>query len=165
MIFQTYLRLITNTKTKPMNEDKIVVYESFNDPIRANIVKSLLESYEIECFLSDENMTNLYSQYSPAIGGVKLNVFEKDIDRINVILKDENVEAEKTPEEDNDQKGVSCPKCNSTNVAYGGSLKKKFGFWSAITFSLISIFLFIASPFYQQKSYHCFDCGHEFKKV
>jgi hypothetical protein len=77
-----------------MNTDNIVVYQSFADPIKANIVKGLLESYEIECFLSDENMAGMYSPYTPALGGIKLNVFEKDISRIDSILNAENSDAE-----------------------------------------------------------------------
>jgi hypothetical protein len=80
-----------------MSNDNIVVYESFIDPIKANIVKGLLDSYGIECFLSDENMATLNAMYCPAIGGVKLNVFEKEIDQINALLKAENIEPNTAP--------------------------------------------------------------------
>jgi hypothetical protein len=148
-----------------MDADKIVVYQSYFDPINANIVKGLLGSYGIECFLTDENMSTLYSQYSPAIGGVKLNVFEKDIDRINSLLSAENLEPEAGFSGEKDEKGMICPECKSTNVGYGGSVNKKFGLWSAVVFSLISIFAMISYPFYQRKAFHCFDCNHEFKKT
>lgn len=142
-----------------MNEDKIVVYETFIDPIKANIVKGLLESYDIECFLADENMVTLNAMYSQAIGGVKLNVFEKDIDRINALLKAENSNSESISDE-KEEVGMICPNCNSHNVGYGGSVKKKFSVWTALFFSLLSMY-----PFYQKKAFHCFDCDHEFKKV
>ena len=58
-----------------MMEDKIVVYQSFIDPIKAHIVKGLLVSCGIECFLSDVHMVTVNLMYSQAIGGVKLNVF------------------------------------------------------------------------------------------
>jgi hypothetical protein len=148
-----------------MNTDNIVVYESFIDPIKANVVKGLLDSYGIECFLSDENMVTLNAMYSQAIGGVKLNVFEKDIDRINTLLKAENIETETFPSGEKDEIGMVCPKCNSTNVGYGGSVKKKFGLWSALIFSLISIFVFVSYPFTQRKAYHCFECDHELRKA
>ena len=142
-----------------MSEDKIVVYESFIYPINANIARGLLESYEIECFLTDENMVTINPMYSQAIGGVKLNVFEKDIDRITALLKSENNDSEYIPEE-KEEVGMICPNCNSHNVGYGGSVKKKFSVWSVLIFSLLSIY-----PFYQRKAYHCFDCDHAFKKV
>jgi hypothetical protein len=147
-----------------MFDDKIVVYQSYFDPINANIVKGLLNSYGIECFLSDENMSTLYSQYSPAIGGVKLHVFEKDIDQINTLLKAENIDSDTSLAVEKDESGIICPNCKSTNVSFGGSVKMKFGFWSVVVFSLISIFAFISYPFYQRKAFHCFNCDHEFKK-
>jgi hypothetical protein len=66
-----------------MTEDKIVIYETFADPINAHIVKGLLESNGIQCFLSDEYMVSLKPILNQAIGGIKLNVFEKDIELIN----------------------------------------------------------------------------------
>ena len=148
-----------------MKNDRIVIYQSYMDPVNANIVKGLLNSYGIECFLSDENMATIYSQYNQAIGGVKLNVFEKDIDQINTLLQAENIEVENIALNELEKSGVVCPNCHSANVGYGGSLKRKFGLWSVLIFSLISIFAFISYPFYQRKAYYCFDCNHEFKKV
>lgn len=142
-----------------MSEDNIVVYQTFSDPIHANIVKGLLDAHGIQCFLSDENIVSVNALYAQAVGGVKLNVFEKDIRLIDSIL------TSMVPEPDIDtaekkEKGIVCPNCHSTNVAYGGSVKRKFGLWNII----ISIFLMIY-PFYMRKTYHCFDCDHEFKKA
>lgn len=146
-----------------MSDDKIVVYETFTDPINANIVKGLLGSYGIECFLSDENMVTLNAMYSSAIGGVKLHVFEKDIEQINNLLNSQNIEPNTEFSVDKEEGKIICPNCKSTNVGFGGSIRKKFGLWSAILFSAISIFAFISYPFTQRKVYHCFDCNHEYK--
>lgn len=108
-----------------MNSDIIVVYQTFTDPINANMVKGLLHSYGIECFLSDENTVTLNAMYSAAVGGVKLNVFEKDIDRINTIIESENIRAVPALANEKDADKVVCPKCNSANASYGGSVKKK----------------------------------------
>lgn len=148
-----------------MKDDKIVVYQSYLDPINANIVKGLLDSYGIECFLSDENIVTLNAMYSSVVGGVKLNVFEKDIDRINTLLKAENMNTETDLPGEKEKSGTICPKCKSANVSYGGSVKKKFSLWSAVIFSMISKFAFIGYPFYQRKAFHCFDCNHEFQKT
>jgi len=146
-----------------MNEDKIVVYETFLDPINAHIVKGLLNSYGIECFLTDELMVTLHVAYNAAIGGVKLHVFEKDVDRIQDILKSENSAPEPGQSVEGNDSEISCPNCHSTNVSYGGSLKKRFGLLNALLFGLISIFAFIAYPFTGRMCYHCFECDHEFK--
>lgn len=148
-----------------MNTDKIVVYKTFTDPNNAHIVKGLLNSYGIECFLSDENIVNLNAMYSSAVGGVKLNVFEQDLGRISTILESENVTAEEIPENEKEENGITCPHCHSSNVAFGGSVKRKFGFSTVVVFSLIISFLLMVYPFNMRKVYHCFDCGHEFKKA
>ena len=148
-----------------MNTDRIVIYETFTDPIEANIVKGLLESFGIECFLTEENMVTLNAMYSTAVGGIKLNVFEKDTDRISAILQSENSTPEMTNESEKGESEITCPKCHSANVAYGGSVNKKFGFWNVLTVSLITIFLFLSYPFSARKAYHCFNCSHEFKKA
>jgi len=142
-----------------MDTDKIVVYQAFIDPINANIVKGLLDSYGIECFLSDENMVTLNALYSPAVGGVKLNVFEKDIDQITVILQSQNILDEPEIAAEIGDSKVFCPVCHSGNVSYGGSINRKFNSWH-VFFS----FLLMLYPISMRKAYHCFDCNHEFKK-
>ena len=147
-----------------MDEDKIVVYKTFTDPNNAHIVKGLLDSYGIECFLSDENIVTLNAMYSLAVGGVKLNVFEKDLDRISEILESENGAADEAMENENEEAKIICPHCHSSNVSFGGSVKKKFGFSTVVIFSVITSFLLMVYPFRMRKVYHCFGCGHEFKK-
>lgn len=143
-----------------MDDDKIVVYETFTDPINANIVKGLLESYGIECFLADENIVTLNLMYSQAVGGVKLNVFEKDIHQINAILQSQNSQDEPALATKKEDEKVICPKCHSANVGYGGSINKKFSCWHLFIPVLLMIY-----PITMRKAYHCFDCNHEFKKV
>ncbi|MBV5316043.1 MAG: DUF2007 domain-containing protein [Prolixibacteraceae bacterium] len=147
-----------------MNTDKIVVCKTFTDPNNAHIVKGLLDSYGIECFLSDENIVTLNAMYSSAVGGVKLNVFKKDLDRISAILESENVAADEIAESEKEESKITCPHCRSANVAFGGSVKRKFGLSTVLVFSIIISFLLMVYPFSMRKVYHCFDCGHEFKK-
>jgi hypothetical protein len=143
-----------------MKTGKIVVYQAFIDPINANIIKGLLDSYGIDCFLSDENMVTLNALYSPAIGGVKLNVFEEDIDQINSILQSQNVPGEPEMDTKKDVDKVLCPVCHSGNVSFGGSINRKFNYWH-----VFYSFLLMLYPISMRKAYHCFDCNHEFKKT
>jgi hypothetical protein len=147
-----------------MNNDKIVVYETFTDPNHAHIVKGLLEQYGIDCFLSDEHMVSLNAMYSAAVGGVKLHVFEKDIDRVSALLQSENAIPETNSGQEPEASKITCPQCHSGNVAYGGSVTKKFGLSTALIFSVITSFVLMVYPFKMRKVYHCFGCGHEFKK-
>jgi len=50
---------------------------------------------------------------------------------------------------------VRCPKCNSDEVS-----KPR---WSASAIAISILLLGIPLPFLG-KVYHCFDCGHDFKK-
>ncbi|HEX7583604.1 MAG TPA: hypothetical protein VF373_02855, partial [Prolixibacteraceae bacterium] len=55
---------------------------------------------------------------------------------------------------------VVCPNCQSDNVSYGGSVKRKFGYRDILVSFLLMIY-----PFTMRRTYHCFDCNHEFKKA
>jgi hypothetical protein len=137
------------------NIDKIIVFRRFDNLLQANIIKSRLEANGIQCFLSDENMMNLNPLYNQAIGGVKLNIFERDYDEVLKILStDDSLLIENLPESE-----VVCPNCQSSNVSYGLSINKKFKLWSII----LSFLLFIY-PLNTNMVYHCFNCGNEFKK-
>jgi hypothetical protein len=68
--------------------DKIIVFETFYNPIEANIVKSRLLDNGVQCFLSDENIGSQLG-YNQAIGGVRLHLFEKDVELVNRILAEE----------------------------------------------------------------------------
>ena len=143
-----------------MKDDKIIVYQSYLDPINANIIKGLIESYGIECFLSDENIVNINALYSYAVGGVKLNVFEKDIDWITSILQSENIPFEPENYGDEEKSKLVCPFCKSQNVSYGGSVKRKFGYADILISFTATVY-----PITMRKTFHCFDCDCEFKKA
>jgi len=140
-------------------DDKIVVYSTYYNPIEAHIIKSKLEDSEIPCFLTDENVATVQPLYNQAIGGVKLNVFEKDIERINALLTEEHYGQ---PNEENNlldtENNIICKQCSSTNVSFGQATKNRFSWWVAIVSLLLTVY-----PFKVNKCYHCYDCGHEFK--
>ena len=52
------------------------------------IIKGRLESEGIECFVRDELTTQVISMYSVALGGIKLQVKESDVERAVAILKE-----------------------------------------------------------------------------
>lgn len=139
-------------------EDSIVVYSTFYNPIEANIVKVRLEDSGIPCFLTDENVATIQPLYNQAIGGVKLNVFKKDVETINLLLNEPQTLIDDNAEDITEQQTIKCEKCSSTNVSFGQATQQRFSIWVAIV-SLI----FFVYPFKANKCYHCYDCGHEFK--
>jgi hypothetical protein len=138
-------------------EDKIIVYSTYYNPIEANIIKSRLEDSDIPCFLTDENISTIQPLYNQAVGGVKLNIFEKDIERINALLQEEII-FEDEPAVSEEDEPVACPNCKATNVSYGQATKSRFSWWV----TLLSLIFFIY-PFKAKNCYHCYQCGNEFK--
>ncbi len=138
--------------------DKIIVYSTFYNPIEANIIKAKLEDAGIRCFLTDENVATIQPLFNQAIGGVKLNVFEKDVEQINVLLADDvALEVPEIEVEQDGAKAVACENCGSTNVSYGLATKNKHSWWVVVLSILMTIY-----PFKANKCYHCYKCGHEF---
>lgn len=52
------------------------------------ILRARLESEDIECFVNDEYTVQVYNFYSQAVGGVKLQVYSRDVERALPILTD-----------------------------------------------------------------------------
>jgi predicted RNA-binding Zn-ribbon protein involved in translation (DUF1610 family) len=146
--------------------DKIIVFETYYNPIEANIIKERLIDSGIQCFLTDENTITINPLYNQAIGGVKLHLFEYDVAAATAILQDEEVSVKLAHEvanfSDNSSEEMKsdeiCPNCGSNQVGYVQATNNRF---SVITM-LLSLLLMIY-PFNAKKTHHCFNCGHEFK--
>jgi hypothetical protein len=69
-------------------EDKIVTLEAYYDPMLAEIILGRLEANGIPCFLADENTLAANPFYNQAIGGIKIKVFEHDLEKCRAILAD-----------------------------------------------------------------------------
>lgn len=66
--------------------DKIVTLDSYYDPMLAEIIRGRLEAEGISCFIADGNVLSAQPFYNQAVGGVKIKVFEKDLERCHEIL-------------------------------------------------------------------------------
>lgn len=89
-------------------QDPIVVFETFNSAIDANIVKAKLDAFGIPCFLSQENLTTLITPILS--GGIRLHVFERDRERAYEIMV--SALMQKSDEDDL----LCCPNCRSKRV-------------------------------------------------
>jgi len=67
-------------------EEQIVTFETYFDPILAEIIRAKLEANDIPCFLADENMGSIYPAYNQGGGGIKLKVFARDVERCREII-------------------------------------------------------------------------------
>jgi hypothetical protein len=140
-------------------DDKIITFESYYDPMLAHIILSRLKYNNMPCFISDENILWAKPYYNQLLGGVKIWLFEKDLERCREILGSES-ELQKqgyfeTDVEDNAD-DIVCPTCSSANVRYGGATIFRFH-WLSL---LLSIFFLV--PLYFRNAWHCFNCGRDF---
>jgi Zn finger protein HypA/HybF involved in hydrogenase expression len=135
------------------------------------VIQSRLESEGITCFIKDEFTVQVNPFYSNAIGGVKLQVKESDLNQAIEILKETGYIKDKDSQlskeyprlndyseeqqKSNDGVKIFCPICGSEEV----SQSKKAGWLFLVT----SLLFTCPTPFFQKK-YYCFDCKQEFKR-
>lgn len=74
--------------SEPAERDDIIVFETFDTVIAANIIKTKLDAYGVPCFITEEHFTNLYPTHTLFTNGVRLHVFKKDEARAREIMLD-----------------------------------------------------------------------------
>ena len=131
--------------------DDIIVFRKFETSIDAYIVKSKLDAYGIPCFLTEENMANLYPGASSLMNfNVRLHLFSHDQERAEHILEEAHLQID-------DESITKCPKCKSRNLER--DFPKKF----SLTFASTLNVLFFGIFFPHKKVFRCLDCEFEFK--
>jgi len=139
--------------------DGFVTIASYPEPIEANLLRSKLLSEGIECILLDENLISVQPFYSNAIGGIKLQVHENDLEHAKEILAESQTPplhivhvSKNKPQRKPKGKTIHCPECNSTSVYYE----------RLSTGELALCILFLGIPLLFIKGiYHCFNCGNK----
>lgn len=129
-------------------EGKIVVFRDFDNTIDANIVKTKLDAYGIPCFLTEENLANLYPGQHFIYFRVRLHLFEHDAIQANQIMEERTMQLE-----DDIQR---CPHCQSAQLERDFSKKLTSDLLSGLNILFFGIF------FSQKKVYRCRDCEYEF---
>ena len=137
-------------------DEKLVTVASFNEPLYAHLASAKLEAAGIQGFITDENMAGVYWLASQAIGGVKLQVRGKDVEKASQILQissqKQDIKVEKKePEKETD---ICCPRCGSEDI----ECEK----YSKTVFYLTILFLRFPVPFLKNQ-YRCNSCGHRWK--
>lgn len=70
-------------------EEEIVVYRIFSEPMLANIMLTRLRDSGFNCFLSGENIVNLGFLFDSPLADIRLHVFKKEVEEIDLLLKQE----------------------------------------------------------------------------
>jgi Zn finger protein HypA/HybF involved in hydrogenase expression len=154
-----------------MENEKFITVLTATYGYEIAVIRGRLESEGITCFAKDELTVQVHPFYSNAIGGVKLQVRESDLNQTLEILKetgyiqgkDVQPSEEYSPLDDysderqkiNDEVKIFCPNCGSEEVTQ----TRKAG-WVFLVTSLLFTY---PAPFFQ-KRYYCFDCKQEFKR-
>ncbi len=123
--------------------EKIVVFESYDTVVEANLAKTKLDAYGIPCFLTEENFTSWYPLRNNIFPGVRLHIFEKDIEEVRTILEHQQQESI-----------IKCPHCGAVQLEQDEPAWKRM-YASAVL--LIGMILPIDSA-----DYHCKNCGKDF---
>jgi len=72
-----------------VNNEKVVVFRTYNTLFEANVVKELLASNDIPSMIKNEHTTVLLPMFSP-MSGVALMVLEKDLAKAQEIVDGTN---------------------------------------------------------------------------
>jgi predicted Zn-ribbon and HTH transcriptional regulator len=139
--------------------DPLVTIATFTYPMEAHLNRAKLESEGIDAFVADEHLVQANWLYSLAIGGVRLQVKESEVEESLSIL---NSATEPFPEELStfiDDVNEHCPKCNSPDIRYETfNIRPIFLFW--LILSLIDSGVIL--PILKRK-WKCRACGYEWK--
>ncbi|MDR1543250.1 MAG: DUF2007 domain-containing protein [Prevotellaceae bacterium] len=71
-----------------MENDKTIIYKSYDLLYDAVYARDTLKENGIEAFISDEGIIPLSVAVSASMGGTKLHIFEKDMKKVKEILND-----------------------------------------------------------------------------
>lgn len=135
-----------------VERDEIIVFRKFETSIEANIVKSKLDAYDIPCFLTEENMANLYPGASSLMNfNVRLHLFAHDLERARKVLEQNQMAL-------NDDSTLKCPACKSQKIERDFPKKLSLTFASALKVMFFGVF------FPHKKVFRCLECEYEFNE-
>lgn len=130
-------------------EDKLITILHFENPMDADLTKTLLENNGINSYIADDILSTINPFYITAIGRIKLQINIQDREKALIILKDNNFDFKVHGKYDN-IKAEPCKKCNSRKV-YPDKPRLYFIILSAI-------FLFIPLII-KKRHWRCYDCN------
>ncbi len=156
---------LSSLRNELTDDSGLVTIATFSHPLEAHIIKGRLETEGIWSFVADENTAVANWLYSNAIGGVKLQVREEDVESAQATLADgpgeidweeegEESEEREVNEEDEENEPEQCPRCASYRIRYEKFAKRPFFLsWLLLGFPI---------PFLMRK-WVCQNCGYNWK--
>lgn len=131
-----------------MNENSLITVATYSFPHEAEIARATLESQDILAFVADAHTINMQWLYSDAMGGVRVQVQQKNFEAAKLIL---NTDYSSLVDSDiANEAEQKCSKCGGLTEHYTKGKKPAF-----IVFFLLGFPLF----FYEH-GLKCKLCGH-----
>jgi len=121
---------------------------TFSKPEEAHLFRTRLEAAGIPAFVLDENLVQLDWLYSNAIGGVRVQIADEDLEAAREFL------AADSPQPAPDAVDVICPKCGSHDTA-PDELPRRISFLSLLIFHFPLLFA--------RRRWRCASCQHVFR--
>jgi len=137
---------------EPNSRTAVVTLQHFRDIPEALLAKGKLESAGIRCVLADGNLVRMDWLLSNAIGGIRLQVAEPDVEAAKALLE-EPIPPDFTEEEVGEPyEQPRCPRCYSLDIAF----ERIDRFWTYGLWLLLSFPLVI-----RKNNWKCHTCGIE----
>jgi Putative prokaryotic signal transducing protein len=121
---------------------------TFSKPEEAHLFRTRLEAAGIPAFVQDENFIQMNWLYSNAIGGVRVQIADDDVDAAKEFL------AADSPQPCPDSDDVVCPACASNHTA-PDELPRRIAFLGMLVVSFPLLFT--------RHRWRCSSCHHVFK--
>ncbi|CAG0977260.1 hypothetical protein MYXO_01649 [Myxococcaceae bacterium] len=98
--------------------ERLVTVAAFSEPIEAHLARSRLECEGLACSIADEHIVGVYWLSASAVGGVKLQVRERDREHALRVLEEVSSRPVDSAEwVTGDLDAPRCPSCGSLRVA------------------------------------------------
>ena len=130
---------------------KYISIRAYDNYIKANLERALLEEAGINCHIKDEFTVTIDPLLSPALGGMKLMVEEEHVEKALALLQD------------SDRlflKSVPCPRCKHPSLEFI-TTTTSFDTWAGKIKSL----LLNGQEQHVRQFYRCSNCGHEMEEL
>jgi hypothetical protein len=138
----------------PHMAEGLVTLWRYRDLPEALVAKSKLDSDAVPCFLADFGIVRLDWFWSNAVGGVKLQVADENVEHALALLSEE-IPAGFTAEETGEAyRQPECSKCHSRYVSFEPMYKGV---------ALLALWVLALPLWIPKRLWHCEDCGHEWK--
>lgn len=69
-------------------EDRIITLKTYDTMVDAMVDEEVLKENNIECFIGNEGLVEMFPMFSDSEEGLKIVVFEKDIEIAEKILQE-----------------------------------------------------------------------------